>query len=163
MVEKQTVLQQRNFDEHECAIDQQATDDKDKHNHHHFAPRLNSHAHFSPLNLNRELVWLKHDKLPNVLNIRRAVAVSMITRSISPEITRPIHADGRPMPTAEQPAATGKHVIPTHIIPARVIPRGMDMPAVSLPMMLLYAIVTGDSGRHKHQSANYSRDEANSV
>ena len=26
MVEKQTVLQQRNFDEHECAIDQQATD-----------------------------------------------------------------------------------------------------------------------------------------
>jgi len=25
MVEKQTVLQQRNFDEHECAIDQQAS------------------------------------------------------------------------------------------------------------------------------------------
>ena len=61
------------------------------------------------------------------------------------------------MPTAEQPAATGKHVTPAH-----VIPMGMDMP-VSLTMMLLYAIVTGDSGRHKHQRANYSRDEANSV
>ena len=54
---------------------------------------------------------------------------------ISPEITRPIPADGRPMPAAEQPAAT-----------AHVIPMGMDMP-VSLPMMPLYAIVMGDSGR----------------
>jgi hypothetical protein len=35
---------------------------------------------------------------------------------------------------------------------------GMDMP-VSLPTMLLYPIVTGDSGRHKHQRANYSRDD----
>jgi hypothetical protein len=61
------------------------------------------------------------------------------------------------MPTAEQPAATGKHVTPT-----RVIPMGMDVP-VSLPMMPLYAIVMGDSGRHKHQRANYSGDEANSV
>jgi hypothetical protein len=34
---------------------------------------------------------------------------------------------------------------------------GMDMP-VSLPMMLLYGIVMGDSGRHKHQRANYTRD-----
>jgi hypothetical protein len=33
--------------------------------------------------LNRELVWLKHDKRPNVLNIRRSVAVSMITRAAS--------------------------------------------------------------------------------
>jgi hypothetical protein len=39
---------------------------------------------------------------------------------------------------------------------------GMDMP-VSLTMMLLRAIVMGDSGRHKHQRANYSSDEANSV
>jgi hypothetical protein len=61
------------------------------------------------------------------------------------------------MPTAEQPAATGAHVTPTH-----VIPMGIDMP-VSLPTMLLYAIVTGDSGRHKHQRANYSRHEANSA
>jgi hypothetical protein len=30
----------------------------------------------------------------------------LIERSISPEITRPIPADGRPMPAAEQPAAT---------------------------------------------------------
>jgi len=81
---------------------------------------------------------------------------------LSPEITRPIHADGRPMPTAEQPAATGKHVTPTRVIPTRVIPMGMDVP-VSLPMMPLYAIVMGDSGRHKHQRANYSGDEANSV
>ena len=69
------------------------------------------------------------------------------------------------MPTAEQPAATGKHVtptrvIPTRVIPTRVIPMGMDVP-ISLPMMPLYAIVMGDSGRHKHQRANY--DEANSV
>ena len=56
------------------------------------------------------------------------------------------------MPAAEQPAATATHVIPM----------GMDMP-VSLPMMPLYATVMGDSGRHKHQRANYSRDEANSV
>lgn len=62
------------------------------------------------------------------------------------------------MPTAEQPAATGKHVTPTRVIPTRVIPMGMDVP-VSLPMMPLYAIVMGDSGRHKHQRANYSRDE----
>ena len=55
------------------------------------------------------------------------------------------------MPAAEQPAATAKHVIPM----------GMDTP-VSLPMMPLY-IVMGDSGHHKHQRANYSRDEANSV
>ena len=34
---------------------------------------------------------------------------------------------------------------------------------VPLPMMPLYAMVMGDSGRHKHQRANYSRDEANSV
>src|SRR5262245_10586484 len=88
--------------------------------------------------------------------------LSVPPRSISPEITRPIHADGRPMPTAEQPAATGKRVRPTHVVPTHVIPMGMDMP-VSLPMMLLYAIVAGDSGRHKHQRANYSRDEANSV
>ena len=54
------------------------------------------------------------------------------------------------MPAAEQPGATATHVIPM----------GMDMP-VSLPMMPLYAIVMGDSGRHKHQRANYSRDEAN--
>jgi len=81
---------------------------------------------------------------------------------LSPEITRPIHADGRPMPTAEEPAATGKHVTPTRVIPTRVIPMGMDVP-VSLPMMPLYAIVMGDSGRHKHQRANYSGDEANSV
>ena len=33
--------------------------------------------------LNRELVWLKHDKRPNVLNIRRSVAVSIITRAAS--------------------------------------------------------------------------------
>ena len=33
--------------------------------------------------LNRELVWLKHDKRPNVLYIRRSVAVSMITRAAS--------------------------------------------------------------------------------
>jgi hypothetical protein len=33
--------------------------------------------------LNRELVWLKHDKRPNVLNIRRSVAVSLITRAAS--------------------------------------------------------------------------------
>ena len=39
---------------------------------------------------------------------------------------------------------------------------GMDVP-VSLPMMPLYAIVMGDSGRHKHQRANYSGDEANSM
>ena len=70
----------------------------------------------------------------------------------SPEITGPIHTDGRPMPAAEQPAATAMHVIPM----------GMDMP-VSLPMMPLYAIVMGDSRRHKHQRANYSRDRANSV
>jgi hypothetical protein len=57
------------------------------------------------------------------------------------------------MPAAEQPSAMGKHVRPTD-----VIPMGMDM-LVSLPMMLLYAIITGDSGRHKHQRAN-SRDEA---
>jgi hypothetical protein len=61
------------------------------------------------------------------------------------------------MPAAEQPAATGKHVTTTH-----VILMGMDMP-VSLPVMLLYAIVTGNSGRHKYQRANYSRDETNSV
>jgi hypothetical protein len=73
-------------------------------------------------------------------------------RPISPEITGPIPADGRPMPAAEQPAAMATHVIPM----------GMDMP-VSLPMMPLYAIVTCDNGRHKHQRANYSRDEANSV
>jgi len=56
------------------------------------------------------------------------------------------------MAAAEQPAAT-RHA--THIIPM-----GMDMP-VCLPMMPLYAIVMGDSGRH--QRANYSRDEANSA
>jgi hypothetical protein len=33
--------------------------------------------------LNRELVWLKHEKRPNVLNIRRSVAASMITRAAS--------------------------------------------------------------------------------
>ena len=33
--------------------------------------------------VNRELYWLKHDKRPNVLNIRRSVAVSMITRAAS--------------------------------------------------------------------------------
>ena len=33
--------------------------------------------------LNRELVWLKHDKRPNVLKIRRSMAVSMITRAAS--------------------------------------------------------------------------------
>ena len=67
------------------------------------------------------------------------------------------------MPTAEQPAATGQRW-GSHagLRISHVIPMGMDMP-VSLPMMLLYAIVTGDSGRHKHQRANYSRDEANSV
>jgi len=54
----------------------------------------------------------------------------------SPEITGPIHTDGRPMPAAEQPAATGKHVTSTHVIPARVILMGMNM-SVSLPMMLL--------------------------
>jgi len=59
------------------------------------------------------------------------------------------------MPAADQPGATATHVIPM----------GMDMP-VSLPMMPMmpfYAIVMGDSRRHKHQCANYSRDEANSV
>ena len=56
------------------------------------------------------------------------------------------------MPAADQPAATATHVISM----------GMDMP-VSLPMMPLYAIVMGDSGRHKHQRANYSRDETNSL
>ena len=76
----------------------------------------------------------------------------LLNAPISPEITRPIPADGRPMPAAEQPATTTKHVIPV----------GMDMP-VSQPVMPLYAIVMGDSGRHKYQRANYPRDEANSV
>ena len=83
---------------------------------------------------------------------RHALAPLALPTSISPEIARPIPADGRPMPAAEQPAATAKHVIPM----------GMDTP-VSLSMVPLYAIVTGDSGRHKHQRANYSRDEANSL
>lgn len=33
--------------------------------------------------LNRELVWLKHDKTPTVMKVRRAAAVSMITRAAS--------------------------------------------------------------------------------
>jgi hypothetical protein len=33
--------------------------------------------------LNRELVRLKHDKTPTVMKIRRAAAVSMITRAPS--------------------------------------------------------------------------------
>jgi hypothetical protein len=32
-----------NFVDHECAIDQQATDDQDKQNQKHFAPGLDSH------------------------------------------------------------------------------------------------------------------------
>ena len=75
----------------------------------------------------------------------------------SPEITGPIHTDGRPMPTAKQPFATGKRVRPTDVIPT-----DMDMP-VFLPVMPLYAIVTGDSGRHEQQNCSYSRDEENFV
>jgi hypothetical protein len=33
--------------------------------------------------LNRELVWLKHDKTQKVITIRQSVAVSMITRAAS--------------------------------------------------------------------------------
>jgi hypothetical protein len=55
----------------------------------------------------------------------------------SREITCPIPADGRPMPAAEQPAATATHVIPME----------MDVP-VSQSAMPLHAIVMGDSGRH---------------
>ena len=61
------------------------------------------------------------------------------------------------MPTTEQPAATGKRVRSTDVMPI-----GMSVTAF-LHMMLVNAIITRDSGRHKHQRANYSRDEANSV
>src|SRR5690349_5308003 len=70
---------------------------------------------------------------------------------ISPVIARPIPADGRPMPAAEQPAAMVTHVIPM-----------VDRP-VFLPMMGSYAMLMSDSGCHKQQCAQYPRDDANSV
>ena len=61
------------------------------------------------------------------------------------------------MPAADQPATTAMRVI---LVAKAMMP--MDMP-VGFLFVSLYGIVMGDSGRHKHQRGNYSRDDPHSV